>query len=69
LNKTGFHEDFKPLRVLAAGAKIYKVMRLRDKKEFVAKAFSKKGFDANPKSREALLNEIKIMRLVSSRPH
>jgi len=48
--------------LISSAGKVYKVQRCKDGREFAAKAFSKKHFEIQPKLKEALFNEIRLMR-------
>ncbi|KAL4438341.1 hypothetical protein ABPG74_009764 [Tetrahymena malaccensis] len=64
LNQRGFHELFRAHKKIGKGnfASVYLAERLEDEKMFAVKAFSKEAAYAQEKGKEALLNEIDLMR-------
>ena len=71
VTKLGFHEEFKPVRRMGVGASatVFEVTRKSDNRKFAVKTFSKGNLNKNPKLREGLTNEIKILRILSEEGH
>lgn len=64
INQRGFHELFKAHKKIGKGnfASVYLTERLEDSKNFAVKAFSKEAAYAQENGKEALINEIDLMR-------
>ncbi len=62
---------FKPLKKLGKGnfASVYEVERTTDRRRFAVKAFSKQSCFSAKKGKESLMNELGIMRRLSSEGH
>jgi len=64
MNQRGFHELYRAHKKIGKGnfASVYLAERLEDEKMFAVKAFSKEAAYAQEKGKEALLNEVDLMR-------
>jgi serine/threonine protein kinase len=54
---------------VGASASVFEVIRKRDNRRFAVKAFSKGNLNKEPRLRQGLLNEIKILRILSEESH
>lgn len=67
INTFGFHEMYKASKKIGKGsfASVYLVTKKTTEEEFAVKAFSKETLYAQPRGKESLVNELKIMRMLS----
>ncbi|KAL4468378.1 hypothetical protein ABPG72_012272 [Tetrahymena utriculariae] len=67
INQRGFHELFKAHKKIGKGnfASVYLTERLEDNRQFAVKAFSKEAAYNQENGKEALINEIELMRALN----
>ena len=67
LNERGFHYQYKPIKKLGKGnfASVYEVVRVADGMRYAVKAFSKINTFASPNGKQALVNELQVLKKLS----